>query len=126
MSDLMNKAVSLLEAQQAKVESRSPQWMVGEQLKDICRREPESARLLARDLQVRGMDITDAEKKIKAFADGHRTGGFACVTPAEADRILREFYGLPGPGELPAAPEPPAPSPVSAPSGKIIDLDDFL
>ena len=95
MSGFMNEAVSLLEAQQAKVKPRSPQWMVGEQLKDICRREPESAKLLARDLRVKDMDITAAEKKIKAFADGHKTGSFACVTPAEADRILREFYGLP-------------------------------
>lgn len=126
MSGFMSEAVSLLEAQQAKVKPRSAQWMVGEQLKDICRREPGSAQLLARDLRVKDMDITAAEKKIKAFADGHRTGGFVCVTPAEADRILREFYGLPEPGELPAAPEPPAPAPVSAPSGKIIDLDDFL
>ena len=41
------------------------------------------------------MSIVEAEKKIKAFADSHKSGGFACVTPAESDRILREFYGLP-------------------------------
>ena len=94
MSGFMNEAVSLLEAQQAKVKPRSPQWMVGEQLKDICRREPESAKLLARDLRVKDMDITAAEKKIKAFADGHKTGSFSCVTPAEADRIQKELNEL--------------------------------
>ena len=45
------------------------------------------------------MSITEAEKKIKAYADAHKTGSFACVTPAEADRILREFYGLPQRGK---------------------------
>ena len=41
--------------------------------------------------------LSRAEKMIKAYADSHKTGNFACVTPAEADRILREFYGLPEP-----------------------------
>ena len=91
----MNEAIEKLNAQQAKVVNRSAAWMVAEQLKDICRREPESAALIAKDLSVGGMGIVDAEKKIKAFADSHKTGNFSCVTPAEAEDILREFYGLP-------------------------------
>ncbi|MEI3305912.1 MAG: hypothetical protein V8R40_07740, partial [Dysosmobacter sp.] len=51
-------------------------------------------KFLAQDLENASMSITEAEKKIKAFADGHKTGSFACVTPGEADDILREFYGL--------------------------------
>ena len=113
------EAIRAIEAQQAKVTARSPQWMVGEQLKDICRREPRSAELLAQDLKVEAMSITAAEKKIKAFADGHKTGNFSCVTPMEADNILREFYGLPEPSVAP----PPAADP---PERKIIDLSDFL
>ncbi|MDE7242999.1 MAG: hypothetical protein K2O18_03340, partial [Oscillospiraceae bacterium] len=96
-------------------------WMVGEQLKDICRREPHSAELLVQDLKVKDMSITAAEKKIKAYADKHKTGSFACVTPSEADRILREFYGLPEPE---AAAPPPMPKPTA--DRKIIDLADFL
>ena len=49
------------------------------------------------DLENASMSITEAEKKIKAFADGHRSDGFGCVLPGEADAILREFYGLPFP-----------------------------
>ena len=116
MNEVQNAAIAAIEAQQAKVKERSPQWMVGEQLKDICRMEPHSAELIAQDLQVEAMSITAAEKKIKAFADGHKTGNFACVTPAEADRILREFYGLPDgrsakPNDVP---------------GPLIRLEDYL
>ena len=114
------EAIQAIEAQQAKVTARSPQWMVGEQLKDICRREPRSAELLAQDLKVEAMSITAAEKKIKAFADGHKTGNFSCVTPMEADRILREFYGLPIAGEF-------APDPVPVrDEGNVLRLEDFF
>ena len=113
------EAIRAIEAQQAKVKDRSPQWMVGEQLKDICRQEPRSAELLVCDLKAEDMSITAAEKKIKAYSDSHRTGNFFCVTPMEADRILREFYGLPEPSAAP----PPAADP---PERKIIDLSDFL
>lgn len=96
---MADRAIALLEEQQSKVQPRSPQWMVAEQLKDICRHEPRSAELIAQDLENPSMSITEAEKKIKAFADGHKTGNFSCVTPAEAEKILREFYGLPSPEE---------------------------
>ena len=119
------EAILALEAQQAKVKDRSPQWIVAEQLKDICRQEPQSAELVAQDLQVEAMSITEAEKKIKAFADGHKTGNFACVTPGEADNILREFYGLPEPEAIPAPAPVPAPPPPTR-QRKIVDLSDFL
>ncbi len=41
MNEWQTKAIAALGAQQAKVKDRSPQWMVAEQLKDICRRNPE-------------------------------------------------------------------------------------
>ena len=92
-------AVEKIERQQAKEKGRTAAWMVGEQLKDMARREPESAELLDKDLDIPEMSIQQAEKKIKAYADAHKTGSFACVTPAEAERILREFYGLNPSGE---------------------------
>ena len=117
MNEIQVKAIQTIEAQQAKVKDRSPQWMVGEQLKDICRMEPCSAELIAQDLQVEAMGIVEAEKKIKAFADKHKTGSFSCVTPVEADRILREFYGLPAAAGAAAS---------SAPAVGMIDPLDFL
>lgn len=120
MNDTQQKAIEVIEAQQAKVQDRSPQWMVGEQLKDICRVEPHSAELIAQDLENEAMSIVEAEKKLKAFADGHKTGSFSCVTPPEADRILREFYGLTAAGES-------APDPVPGqPGGNVLRLEDFF
>lgn len=106
-----------IEALQAKENGRTDAWMVGEQLKDICRAEPHSAELIDKDMDVKEMDLRAAAAKIKAYADKHKTGNFACVTPMEAERILREFYGLAGRTEKREA----APT-----AGKIIDLGDFL
>ena len=115
----MANAMDLLREQQERVPERSAPWMVAEQLMDICRREPECAALLEKDLQNKGMGIADAERKIKAFADAHKTGSFACVTPAEAENILREFYGLPRQGEAPAGG-------TNAKEGVAIRLEDFF
>ena len=121
-------AVEKIERQQAKEKGRTAAWMVGEQLKDMARREPESAELLDKDLDIPEMSIQQAEKKIKAYADAHKTGSFACVTPAEAERILREFYGLTG-NDNPSVSGGAADSSLYTrePSkGEIIDLGAFL
>ena len=91
----MNVAIEKLNAQQVRVPARSAPWMVAEQLKDICRNEPACAELIAKDLDNPAMSITQAETKIKEFADKNKTGRFSCVTPLEAEEILRKFYGLP-------------------------------
>ena len=90
-------------------------WMVGEQLKDILRTDPGFAELVLQDLENESMAIAACEKKIKAFADGHKTGNFACVTPADSDRIIREFYGLHA--EAAAVPKAPA---------DVVDLTAFF
>ena len=75
-------------------EQRTPVWMVGEQLADIIRNDPAAQEIVSRDLDQSGMSLADCEKKIKAFADKRKTGNFACVIPLEAERIIREFYGI--------------------------------
>lgn len=110
-----------IEAQQKGLE-HTPAWMVGEQLKDICRREPASAELIAQDLEVKEMSLTEAEKQIKAWADKQpQKGGCVCVPPDVAEEILRKFYGLPEAG----APEPKPAAPAGSGS-KILDLSSFL
>lgn len=110
----MNQAIAAIEALQAKESGRTAAWMVGEQLRDMVMREPEIGEIILQDLTTGGMSLRDAEKKIKAFADKHRTGNFACVTPAEAEKILREYFGL---GEA-GKPQPE--------KGKVISLEDFF
>lgn len=120
--DQVEKAIAAITEQQKAVRQRGPQWMVAEQLKDICRREPASAEILLQDLTVRKMSIMAAEKKIKAFADKQKVGDFAGVTGAEAEEILREFYGLPKAGQEVSGEEPAVPKGDSG----LIDLTDFL
>ena len=43
-------------------------WMVGEQLKDICRREPACEALLMEDLRNPDMSLAKAERKIEEYA----------------------------------------------------------
>lgn len=112
---MIERAIQKLKEQQGTVKERSAPWMVAEQLMELCRREPESAAIIAQDLENASMSIVEAEKKIKAFADKHKTGNFFCVMPMEAETILREFYGLPKPGEA-----------VRRESGVVLNLADFL
>lgn len=83
-----------IEAQQKGKENTAP-WMVGEQLKDICRREPRAAELVDKDLDVKEMSIAECEKKIHAWADAHKKGSCAVVPPNVAEGIIRKFYGIP-------------------------------
>ena len=108
---MLTLALSKITAQQGN--ERTPVWMVGEQLKDICRNEPQSAELVAQDLDVPEMSLVNCEKKIKAFADSHKQGGFSCVVPAEAEKIIREFYGLNA-------------EPAEQPQNAVINLLDLL
>ena len=103
---MTDKAIKLIAAQQEKEPERSAARMAGEQLKEMCRREPAWAEIIAQDLEHGGLTIREAERRIKAFADKHKIGNFSCVLPNEAEKILREYFGLPDPDELPA-PETP-------------------
>lgn len=104
-----------IEAQQ-KGKENSAAWMVGEQLKDICRDDPHCAEIVDKDLDVPEMSIDKAERKIKEYADRQRrVNNCVCVPPNKAEEIIRSFYGLPAAGAKPA------------PKGKpILDLKSFI
>lgn len=92
-------------------------WMVGQQLKDICRDDFNCAQIVDQDLDVPEMSIVEAEKKIREYADKQkRTGNCVCVPPNIAEKIIREFYGLPEAG---------AAAPVG-PSAPVIDPFAYL
>ena len=85
----------MIEAQQKGKENTAP-WMVGEQLKDICRTDPTCEQIVAEDLQNEVMSLVACEKQIKAWADQQkRKGNCVCVIPSVAEDIIRKFYGLP-------------------------------
>ena len=99
---MVETAIAKLREQQAKVAAHSAPWMVAQQLMDICRNEPACAELIAQNLDNEKMSIVEAEKKIKALADAHHKksgGNSAAVSPMEAEKALRKFYGLPKQGE---------------------------
>ena len=94
---LINEVIRKIESQQKGKEGTAV-YGVGEQLKDICRTTPGAAELVLHDLDVEEMSIDKCEKKIKERADElhkKKGGSSVCVTPAEADGIIRKFYGIP-------------------------------
>lgn len=95
MTNAQERALELIRAQQKKAGEGSTVWCAGEQLAEITMAEPESAELLARDLELPEMSIEKAEGKIRAYADKNRKGAKSFgVSPRIADGILRKFYGL--------------------------------
>lgn len=97
----------------------TPVHTVGCQLLDMCRENPGWTPIVSADLDVEEMSLAECAAKIKKYADRHKTGNFAFVSPQIAEKIIREFYDL--------SDETRGKSASSAPSSAdIIDLDDFL
>ena len=90
----MSKLHDLI-AEQQKGHETGPRFMIGEQLKEIAEREPLSAELLERDLEIEEMNLEAAEKHFQEYADrNHGKAKAFCITPVVAEKLLREFYGL--------------------------------
>ena len=114
----------MIEAQQKGLEDTTV-YMVGQQLKDICRSDPACAAIVAEDLQNKEMSIAACEKKIKAYADeikAKKKVRAVGVSPEAAERIIRQFYGLP---EAVAQVERPSREQTPA-IGGVLDLDALL
>lgn len=100
----------------------TPEYMVGQQLKDICK-DKACAKIVAEDLKNKSMGLKAAAGRIKAWADDqHRKkgGSCICVSPDVAEKILREFYGLPD-----AMTDTQA-EPAAEPSAPVLDLASFF
>lgn len=108
--------------------------MCGRQIWDILKSNPELAELVSTDLDNPSMTVSRCEKMIIAAADEkHKKekGSSACVSPDEAENIIRKFYGLPlraesDDWETEKTPEQPAEPPKPAADPGIISLEDFL
>ena len=100
----------------------TPEYMVGQQLKDICK-DKACAKIVAEDLKNKSMGLKAAAGRIKAWADEQhkkKGGSCICVPPDVAEKILREFYGLPD-----AMPEDQT-EPAAEPAAPVLDLASFF
>ena len=98
-----------------------PEYNIGEQLKDIARSEPASAELIDQDLDKDGMALSDVAKEFQKYADEKNKKSKAkcvCITPIEAESLIRKFYGLPDRASAPAEAEKE--------TGSMLDLSDFI
>ena len=109
---MIQKAIDRITEQQNGLAETDVVFGVGEQLKNICRESAEISELVFQDLANEQMSVKAVEKKIEAYAKAH--GG--CTPPQAADKIIRDFYGLPPKDEVPATASEP----------KLIDINDFI
>ena len=114
-----------IEAQQ-KGREGSPAWMIGQQLKEICSREPESGELVEKDLDA--VTLEAVAVKLKAYADEQHKkngGNCVCIPPDAAEAIIRKAYGLPDAAKE-TIPEPKKEEKPKQETGIFLDLADFL
>ena len=116
MKTLAETLAMIKEQQKALTPDAAP-WCVGEQLKDIIKETPELAPIVGDDLDKKGFALTDCEKKIAAYAKKNARNGVGFCGPAQADKIIREFYGLTNATPTPAE---------QTQRRKIISLADFM
>jgi len=109
---MINKLREKISEQQAGKE-KTAVFYVGEQIKDICERDSSACEIVLQDLENEKMSIAECEKQIAAYAK--KNGG--CTPPQEADRIIREFYGISNSQTVGNMPEK---------SSDFVDLSDFI
>ena len=97
MTEKFDELLKKLEEQQ-KGKEFTDVFMVGEQLKDICRNNSHATELVLSDLDVPEMSLEKCAGEIKIEADRlHREkrGKCICIPPDMAEGIIRKFYGIP-------------------------------
>ena len=115
----IDAAIEKITAQQKGYTEEDNVFGVGEQLKDICRESEAIAELVLTDLDNPDMSIEKAEEQIEKKADEiqkKKGGKKVRISPLLADKLIRDFYGLPPKGEAPPKPDTP----------KIINLEDMM
>lgn len=111
----LQEATEIIRKQQG---PRGAVWMCGEQLLEMIAPDAAATKLVLNDLKHGGMSLKGCEANIRAFASKNR----GCCTGNEAEKLIREYFGLPEQTEA-QKPEPAAPP---APAGNIVNLEDFF
>lgn len=95
MSAILNELINKISLQQ-KGKENTPEFAIGEQLKDIATCEPTSAEIINQDIEVSGMGLVDVAKYFKSYSDkNHKSQKVFCITPIKAEELIRKFYKLP-------------------------------
>lgn len=107
---------------QAELDPDSSAYEIGEQLKEICRRDLACEQILLEDLQDPDMGLAAADKMLCDWGRNHRVGNCCGISGRKAEQLLREFYGLPAAGT-----EAPALAPVENPrtASMVVDMSDL-
>ena len=120
----MNKATELIRKQQSGKDN-TPAFVIGLHLIDMMKQDGRIASILEEDLQNQDMSLEKCAQKLKEAADAkHREtkSSTICITPPEAEKIIRKFYGLPDPEEEPKERKPEEPATLP----DIIELEDLI
>ena len=97
MSEKFNELLEKISEQQ-KGKENTDIFMVGEQIKDICRNNEKATELVVSDLDVPEMSLERCAAEIKKEADRlhkEKKGSCICIPPDVAEGIIRKFYGVP-------------------------------
>lgn len=113
---------------QCKGKEDSTIWTVGQHLKDILRADPSLEEIVDKDLDVPGMGIADCDKKIFEWGKpkASRSNPGVGISHQQAEKIIREFYGLPLAGAAAPAPAPRFIVGVDLAGEDTLDFADFL
>ncbi len=110
----LQEATEIIRGQQGK---RGPVWMCGEQLLEMIAPDEAVAKLVLNDLKHGGMSLKGCEAEIRAFACKNGS----CCTGQEAEKIIREYFGLQKAETASQKPET-----ATAPAADVINLEDFF
>lgn len=103
----MTGVYELIKQQQKQLAQSEPAWLIGRQLKDMARREPETEAALWEDLTAGALTLKGAAQAMQAEADRIRKeqkGACVCITPTAAEKVLRKYFGLPEASEAATCP----------------------
>ena len=94
---------------------------VGKLLRSACEADKAAAERVEQALKKPEMSLQRCFERMRETAKKKQKEGCYYMSPTEAEKIIRGFYGIPGKKVNPQKPEQTAP-----PSSGILDLADLL
>lgn len=117
---MLNKAIELIKSQQSKFQEDDLEYGIAELMLDMCNTEPQAAELFAQDLEKTDMNLEKCVSFIEDYARKNKRGNKYSMGDRAARRLVREFFGIPQPGEQRAAHS------GNHTRGNVLDLFDLI